>query len=114
MESVSLDLAAIDWGVSFIWYFFLSMLLISIISKLTGPFILRIPIAERVAIGIAMIPRGEVGLIFAELGRTAGIFDNNIYAGIVMVIATTTIFPPIFLKWHYRRIDRIAAAGLDN
>ena len=28
-----------------------------------------------------------------------------IYAGIVMVIATTTIFPPIFLKWHYRHFD---------
>jgi Kef-type K+ transport system membrane component KefB len=53
-----------------------------------------------------MIPRGEVGLIFAELGRTAGIFDNDIYAGIVMVIATTTILPLIYLKWHYKRLDR--------
>ena len=81
-------------------------MLIAILSKMSGAFILRIPLAARIAIGVAMIPRGEVGLIFAELGRTAGIFDNNIYAGIVMVIATTTILPPIFLKWHYRRLDR--------
>ncbi len=105
MVGLSLDLSAIDWGVSFIWFFFLSLLLIAVVSKLSGAFILRIPIAERIAIGVAMIPRGEVGLIFAELGRTAGIFDNDIYAGIVMVIATTTILPPIFLKWHYRRLD---------
>jgi len=114
MVGLSLDLSAIDWGVSFIWFFFLSLLLIAIISKLSGALILRVPVAERIAIGAAMIPRGEVGLIFAELGRTAGIFDNDIYAGIVMVIATTTILPPIFLKWHYRRIDRLVAAGVDN
>lgn len=114
MVGLSLDLSAIDWGVSFIWFFFLSLLLIAVISKMSGAFILRIPVTARVAIGVAMIPRGEVGLIFAELGRAAGIFDNNIYAGIVMVIATTTILPPIFLKWHYRRLDRFAAQAVDN
>jgi len=113
MVGLSLDLSAIDWGVSFIWFFFLSFLLIAIISKMSGAFLLRLPLSERIAVGIAMIPRGEVGLIFAELGRTAGIFDNNIYAGIVMVIATTTILPPIVLKWHYRQIDnRIKTATL--
>lgn len=114
MVGLSLDLSAINWSVSFIWFFFLSLLLIAVISKLSGAFLLRIPVAERIAIGVAMIPRGEVGLIFAELGRTAGIFDNNIYAGIVMVIATTTILPPIYLKWHYRRLDRLAMATDGN
>jgi len=114
MVGLSLDLSAIDWGVSFIWFFFMALLLIAVVSKLSGAFIIQVPFAERIAIGVAMIPRGEVGLIFAELGRTAGIFDNNIYAGIVMVIATTTILPPIFLKWHYRRLDRLAASGVDN
>jgi Kef-type K+ transport system membrane component KefB len=114
MVGLSLDLSAINWGVSFIWFFFLSLLLIAIVSKLSGAFLLRVPMAERIAIGVAMIPRGEVGLIFAELGRTAGIFENNIYAGIVMVIATTTILPPIFLKWHYRRLDRLAIPAVDN
>ncbi len=114
MVGLSLDLSAIDWGVSFIWFFFMSLLLIAVVSKLSGAFIIQVPVAERIAIGVAMIPRGEVGLIFAELGRTAGIFDNNIYAGIVMVIATTTILPPIFLKWHYRRLDRLVTAGVDN
>lgn len=105
MVGLSLNLSAIDWTISFIWYFFLSLLLIAIISKMSGVFLLPLPVNERIAIGIAMIPRGEVGLIFAELGRSADIFDNNIYAGLVMVIATTTILPPIFLKWHYRRVD---------
>ncbi len=48
-----------------------------------------------------MIPRGEVGLIFAELGRVSGIFNNEIYAGMVIVIALTTVFPPFVIKWLY-------------
>ncbi|WP_293650784.1 hypothetical protein [Thiolapillus sp.] len=51
-----------------------------------------------------MIPRGEMGLIFAELGRTSGIFDNEIYAG--MIIAFTTLLPPFLMKYLYRRTDR--------
>ena len=60
-------------------------------------------------IGVAMIPRGEVGLIFAELGRVSGIFDNEIYAAMVLVIALTTLLPPFVMKWFYaRHSDRMA------
>ena len=48
-----------------------------------------------------MIPRGEVGLIFAELGRESGIFTNEIYAGMIMVIAFTTLLPPFAMKALY-------------
>ncbi len=51
---------------------------------------------------MAMVPRGEVGLIFAELGRTAGIFDGGTYAAIVLVIAYTTLFSPFWIKMFYR------------
>ena len=50
-----------------------------------------------------MIRRGEVGLIFAELGRESGFFSNEIYAGMVIVIALTTILPPFVMKWFYGR-----------
>ncbi len=49
-----------------------------------------------------MVPRGEVGLIFAELGRTGGVLNNEIYAALVFVIALTTLAPPFVLKWLYR------------
>ncbi len=41
--------------------------------------------------------------IFAELGRTNGIFDNDIYAALVLVIALTTLLPPFVMKWFYNR-----------
>lgn len=47
-------------------------------------------------IGIAMIPRGEVGLIFARMGLTAGVLTSQIYSAIaLMVLATTFITPPL-------------------
>jgi Kef-type K+ transport system membrane component KefB len=52
---------------------------------------------------MAMVPRGEVGLIFAELGRVSGIFSNEVSAGMVIVIALTTLLSPIAMKWFYGR-----------
>ena len=100
---LSLNLREIDWGSTFIWGFSLSLLIAAIAGKLAGVFLIREPWAARWVIGMAMIPRGEVGLIFAELGRVSGIFSNEIYAGMVMVIALTTLLPPFVMTWFYGR-----------
>jgi len=98
---LSLNLREIDWGSPFIWIFSLSLLLASIAGKLIGAFLIKESWPIRWVIGLAMIPRGEVGLIFAELGRISGIFNNEIYAGMVIVIALTTLLPPFIMKWFY-------------
>jgi hypothetical protein len=55
-----------------------------------------------------MVPRGEVGLIFAELGRLAGVFNATVYAGIILVIAYTTLATPFWMKMFYNRYgDRL-------
>jgi Kef-type K+ transport system membrane component KefB len=100
---LSMNLRAIDWGSSFIWMFALSLLLAAVLGKLGGALLLRESLPTRIAVGLAMIPRGEVGLIFAELGRAGGIFDETVYAGLVMVIALTTLGPPFVLTWFYKR-----------
>ena len=105
---LSLNLREIDWGSTFIWGFSLSLLIAAIAGKLVGAFLIREPWAARWVIGMAMIPRGEVGLIFAELGRVSGIFSNEVYAGMVIVIALTTLLPPFIMKWFYARYgDRL-------
>jgi len=109
---LSLNLREIDWGSSFIWIFSLSLLLAAIVGKLVGAFLIKEPWAARWMIGLAMIPRGEVGLIFAELGRVSGIFNNEIYAGMVIVIALTTLLPPFVMKWFYVHYgDRLQATA---
>ena len=107
---LSLNLREIDWSSSFIWIFSLTLLLAAIAGKLVGAFFIRETWPVRWVIGIAMVPRGEVGLIFAELGRVSGIFNNEIYAGMVIVIALTTLLPPFIMKWFYGRYtDRLRA-----
>ena len=103
MVGLSLALHEIDWTSPFIWLFSLSMFLAAVIGKLLGAFVLNVPIQMKWIIGTAMIPRGEVGLIFAELGRISGAFNNEIYAGMIIVIALTTLLPPFVMKWYYGR-----------
>jgi len=63
---------------------------------------------DRLSVGIGMIPRGEVGLIFANIGLTlvvAGqpVVNQSVFSAVVvMVIATTVITPPA-LKWSFER-----------
>ena len=107
---LSLNLRQIDWESPFIWGFSLTVLVAAIVGKFVGAFLIKESWAIRWMIGMAMIPRGEVGLIFAELGRVSKIFSNEIYAGMVIVIALTTILPPILMKWFYGRYgDRLEA-----
>jgi len=103
MVGLSLNLHEIDWSSSFIWQFSLSITVIAILGKLIGALLVRESWYTRWAIGMAMIPRGEVGLIFAELGRVNGVLNNEMYAGMVLVIALTTLLPPFFMKLFYAR-----------
>lgn len=100
---LSLNLSAIDWSSPFIWGFSIVMGVVAIIGKLIGPWLIKVSIPMRIAIGMAMVPRGEIGLVFAELGRSTGVFDATVYAGIVLVIAYTTLVSPFWIKKYYER-----------
>jgi Kef-type K+ transport system membrane component KefB len=51
---------------------------------------------KKSVIGIGMIPRGEVGLIFAQMGLISGVFDSRLFSAVtVMVMLTTFIVPPL-------------------
>ena len=83
----------------------MALMVAAIVGKLAGPWFIREPWPTRWIIGTAMIPRGEVGLIFAELGRESGILKNEIYAGMVIVIAITTVLSPFVMKGLYSRFS---------
>jgi len=59
--------------------------------------------AQGLKVGIGMISRGEVGLIVAGVGLSAGVLTSNVYSTIVLMVAATTIITPIWLKMEYRR-----------
>jgi Kef-type K+ transport system membrane component KefB len=65
---------------------------------------------RRLVVGVGMIPRGEVGLIFADIGRRAGILNEAVFGAILlMVMATTFVAPPgLKLLFGARPVDQRA------
>lgn len=104
---LSLDLSSLDWSSGFFWTFSISLAAVAIATKVAGAFALRESLARRTIIGMSMVPRGEVGLVFAELGRQTGLFDTQIFATMVIVIAYTTLFTPIWLRLFYRHYGHL-------
>jgi len=69
---------------------------------------------RKIVIGVGMIPRGEVGLIFAQVGLTAGVLTSGLYSSVaLMVMATTFVAPPalraLLAKSRRERDDRESA-----
>ncbi len=65
---------------------------------------------DRLLVGLGMLPRGEVGLIFASLGLREGVLDARLYAALLLVVlATTLITPPILRARLLRLRDRSRA-----
>lgn len=103
---LSLNLREIDWSSTFIWSFSLTAFVLAMAGKLVGGLVSGERGLRALIVGLAMSPRGEVGLIFAELGRTSGIMSGEIYAATVIVIVFTTFLPPLIIKGLYRRYGR--------
>ncbi|OGF04353.1 MAG: hypothetical protein A2W00_01510 [Candidatus Eisenbacteria bacterium RBG_16_71_46] len=66
--------------------------------------------ADRLAVGLGMIPRGEVGLIFAGIGSSLllggeRVVDDEVFSAVVVMVAITTMLTPPLLVWRLRQID---------
>jgi Kef-type K+ transport system membrane component KefB/glycine cleavage system regulatory protein len=64
---------------------------------------------DRLLIGIGMIPRGEVGLIFASIGLRLGVFESDLYAAILLVVLATTVVTPPILRLRMESLRRKAS-----
>jgi Kef-type K+ transport system membrane component KefB len=102
MVGISLNLKQVDWSSGFVWGLSALLLLVAVAGKLVAGYLIKEPRLQQAIIGLSMIPRGEVGLIFAQLGYANGILDAQIYAALLIVIALTTVVPPFIIKWLYQ------------
>lgn len=72
------------------------LLIAAILGKVLAGFG-ALDVKGRLAIGIGMMPRGEVGLIFAAIGKSLGVLDDALFSSVVlMVVVTTLLSPPLF------------------
>jgi Kef-type K+ transport system membrane component KefB len=93
------NLAGITWDVALIGA---GLILVAVVTKLIGcgfpaAFFLKSRSGGRL-VGIAMISRGEVGLIVAGLALASGAVGAGTYAVVVLMVVATTILAPLWLK----------------
>jgi Kef-type K+ transport system membrane component KefB len=91
------------------------LVLVAIVGKVvTGLTVFGQPNINRLAIGVGMIPRGEVGLVFAGVGSASGILSKSLEAAIiVMVIFTTFVAPPLLRLVFQNGSEAVATEPAD-
>jgi len=75
------------------------LMVVAILGKVvTGWAVFGQPGINRLAIGVGMIPRGEVGLVFAGIGSASGVLDKPLEVSIIIMVILTTFLAPPFLR----------------
>jgi Kef-type K+ transport system membrane component KefB len=74
----------------------------AVASKLAAGLAVYQPGVRRWPVGVGMVPRGEVGLIFAGTGLAAGVLAADLYSALVAAVMLTTFAAPPWLKALYR------------
>lgn len=83
-----------DWQVV---YIFAGLLVVAVVGKWASGLGVRGKV-NRAAVGIGMIPRGEVGLAFAFIGKSLGVLDAAMFTVIVLMVVVTTLMTPLMLR----------------
>lgn len=78
------------------------LIVIAIIGKVAAGFTtFGDPSINQLAIGTGMIPRGEVGLVFAGLGASTGALSESLDVAVIVMVVVTTLIAPLMLQWIF-------------
>jgi Kef-type K+ transport system membrane component KefB len=69
---------------------------------------------DAVRVGVGMIPRGEVGMVVAQIGLSLGVIAQGIYGVVVFMSVATTLVAPPLLTWAYREMIRPGEEDADQ
>ncbi len=80
------------------------LIVVAIIGKLiAGWSVFGAVKINRLAVGAGMIPRGEVGLVFAGIGAASGTLDKPLQAAIIIMVILTTFLAPPLLRFAFKQ-----------
>jgi Na+:H+ antiporter len=98
--SIGLEINARELGGHF--GFFILLFLVAVAGKVfgcgAGAVFKGMSGKDSVAVGVGMIPRGEVGLIAATIGWTSGLISPPVYSLVVVLVLATTLITPLLLR----------------
>ena len=86
------------------------LLVIGILGKVAAGYAAPWHAGNKLLIGVAMVPRGEVGLIFAQMGLAAAAITQGEFGAIMLMVLGTTFVTPPALTWLARRSGAAANA----
>jgi len=84
------------------------LLAVAVVGKLLSPLGAIGTRGDKALIGLGMLPRGEVGLIFATIGLQNGVLGDDLYASLLLVVLATTLVTPPLLKFRYAKLRAAA------
>ena len=90
------------------------LLAIAVAGKLLSAYGAAGTRSDRLLIGIGMVPRGEVGLIFASIGLAQGVLDDELYGALLLVVLLTTVVAPPALRWRMGMRARAVTTADDD
>jgi Kef-type K+ transport system membrane component KefB len=102
---MSLNLSVFsDWSVV---SFALLVTLLAVLTKLVGCGLAALDLGWRRAgqIGVGMMPRGEVGIVVAQIGLSLKVIDDKIFGVVLFMAVTTTLIAPPFIKILFANED---------
>lgn len=90
--------------------FALLLIAVAVLSKFVacGLASFRLGPVNAVRVGVGMIPRGEVGMVVAQIGLSLGVVSQGMYDGVVLIAVATTFIAPPLLAWAYKGSGRLA------
>jgi Kef-type K+ transport system membrane component KefB len=91
----------------------LLIVLVAVLSKFIGCGLasLRLGREDALRVGVGMIPRGEVGMVVAQIGLSLGVVGHRIYDAVVFMSIATTLLAPPLLKLAYKDVSVSETAG---
>ncbi len=90
------------------------LVIVAILGKvMTGLFVFGPEKVNRLAIGVGMVPRGEVGLVFAGVGAASGVLSASLTAAIIVMVIFTTFLAPPLLRLVFKASDPASPDGPD-
>lgn len=89
-------------GGGFLLLVALGLTVLAILGKVAAGYAAPWSKFRRLAVGVGMVPRGEVGLIFADVGRRSGLLTDDVFSVVLLMVMGTTFVAPPLLKLLFR------------
>jgi Kef-type K+ transport system membrane component KefB len=93
----------------------ITLTVVGVITKAVGGYVGARSIGHwgAVTVGFGMVPRGEVGIVVANLGLAVGLLSSGLFSAVIIAVVLTTIVAPYLLAWSIPRALREAGDTSD-